>query len=338
MPEKQADLVEVDAISAARFHDEFEAMGRPVVFRRLVRHWPVVQAGLRSAEALSDYLRRFDRGRPVGAMLGPPRINGRFSYSDDLGGFNFKRQTVKVSGAMDFLLSVAEDERPPAFAIQSAQVWQNLPGFESDNPMPLLDPEVEPRVWIGNRVTVAAHHDPSENIACVVAGRRRFTLFPPDQIGNLYIGPFERTPAGTTISLVDFDAPDLERFPRFAEAMAAAVEIDLEPGDALYIPYMWWHHVRSLEPVNMLVNYWWKPPAPTKDHPMDALLHAILTVRDLPEAHRRAWKAHFDHYVFEANGPAAAHLPDDRKGVLGDLDAEKVKSLREALQKGLDRS
>ena len=333
----QIGLVEYDAIDAARFRSEVKGSGRPAIFHGLVADWPVVAAGKASPQALADYLRRFDRGRPVGAMQGPPRIDGRFSYNDDLTGFNFKRQSVKISGAMDYLLSIASEERPPAFAIQSAQVWETLPGFEAENVLPLLPADVEPRVWIGNRVTVAAHHDPSENIACVVAGRRRFTLFPPEQIANLYVGPFERTPAGTTISLVDFDVPDFERFPGFAEAMAAAIEVDLEPGDALYIPYMWWHHVRSLEPVNMLVNFWWKAPPPSKDHPMDALMHAMLTVRDLPEAYRSAWKAHFDHYVFEAHGPAGAHLPEAQRGVLGALDPDKVKALRDALQNGLDR-
>jgi hypothetical protein len=330
-------LAEYQTISATQFRDEVERSGRPAVFRGLIKDWPVVRAARNSNQALADYLRRFDRGRQVGAMLGPPRIKGRFAYNETLSAFNFKRQTVKLSGALDFLLSAADEENPPAFAVQSAQVWQNLPGFEAENPLPLLAPDVEPRIWIGNRVTVAAHHDPSENIACVVAGKRRFTLLPPEQIGNLYMGPFERTPAGTTISLVDFDAPDLERFPGFAEAMEAAIEVDLEPGDAVYIPYMWWHHVRSLAPINMLVNYWWKAKPRTQDHPMDALLHAMLTIRDLPETYRQAWKAHFDHYVFETNGPAGAHIPDPQKGVLGELDEEKLKALRDAVQNGLNR-
>jgi hypothetical protein len=171
----------------------------------------------------------------------------------------------------------------------------------------------------------------------VASGRRRFTLFPPDQIGNLYQGPLERTPAGTTISMVDFDAPDPDLHPRFAEAMAHAFVIDMAPGDAIYIPYMWWHHVRSLDRLNMLVNYWWKPAPKTTSHPMDAMLHAMLTIRDLPPAHRDAWRAHFEHYVFAGNADQAAHLPAEQRGVLADLDAAGVEQLRTAVLGGLNR-
>jgi len=88
-----------------------------------------------------------------------------------------------------------------------------------------------------------------ENVGIVMTGRRRFTVFPPEQIGNLYPGPFELTPSGVPISLVDLTAPDLDRYPRFAEAMAAAQSAVLEPGDAIYLPFHWWHAVESLESV-----------------------------------------------------------------------------------------
>lgn len=316
-------------IAAARFHAEIAGRGEPAVFRGLVADWPAVAAGKEAPRALIDYLRRFDRGRPVGAVIGPPHIRGRFSYDDELNGFNFKRQTVSLTHALEFLLAAAEEENPSSIAVQGAQIRDILPGFEAENRMPLL--EAEPRAWLGNRLTVAAHNDPAENIACVVAGHRRFTIFPPEQIANLYCGPLEKTPAGRTISLVDFDDPDLERFPKFAGAIAAAITVDLEPGDALYIPYMWWHHVRSLDSINLLVNYWWNPPSPVGSHPVDAMLHAMLAIKELPEAHRAAWRAQFDHYVFQTGGPPGDHLPEDKRGVLGTLDEDRIKALRAAV-------
>ncbi|NJC33381.1 hypothetical protein GGR88_000855 [Sphingomonas jejuensis] len=319
----------------AAFDAEVVAAGRPAVLRGIVSDWPAVAAARRSPQALADYLLRFDRGDPVVAAVGPPDIAGRFFYNDSLDGFNFRRQPARLKDVLGFLVARDGQEGAPALAVQSVPARAHLAGFAEDNPMPLLPPSAEPRLWIGNRVTVAAHYDPSENIACVVAGTRRFTLFPPDQIGNLYMGPMERTPAGTTISLVDFDAPDLQRFPRFAEAMEHALVADLEPGDAIYIPYMWWHHVRSLQSVNMLVNYWWTPPAPAGAHPLDALLHAMLAIRALPERHRQAWRAHFDHYVFGAGPAAGDHLPDAVRGVLGPLDAQKAEQLAQLIMKGL---
>jgi len=328
---------EITDVTPALFHEQILAEARPVVFRGLIADWPVTQAGRASPTILADYLKRFDRGASVGAMFGSPGIGGRFFYNDDLSGFNFRHGSVRLSAALDLLLDYAREETPSSLAVQSVPVHENLPGFEAENRMPLLQDAVEPRVWIGNAVTVAAHHDPSENIACVVAGRRRFTLFPPDQIANLYMGPFDPTPAGPTISMVDFDAPDLDRHPRFADAMKQAIVVDMEPGDALYIPYMWWHHVRSTERMNMLVNYWWTPPDQGRGRPTDAMMHAILAIRDMPRPHRDAWRALFDHYVFEDEGPAATHLPANRRGVLGVMDAPAVRMVRAALARAMGR-
>ncbi len=136
------------------------------------------------------------------------------------------------------------------------------------------------------------------------------------------------TPAGAPISLVDFDAPDLERFPDFPEAMAAAQVAELEPGDALYIPYMWWHHVRSLDAFNVLVNYWWNEAADTAPAPLDSFLHGLLALRDLPEDQRVAWRAMFEHFVFRANGDPMAHLPAETQGVLGGTTPANAQALR----------
>ena len=333
-----ARIPEREGVDERTFREEILPAARPVVLRGLVSQWPVVRAAGQSVEALCDYIKRFDRGHAAPTMTGPPTLQGRFFYNQDLSGFNFQQSSARIGAALDFLAAGALQAEPaPAFAIQSAPVRTSLPGFEIENPLALLDSSVEPRIWIGNRVVVAAHHDPSENIACVAAGRRRFTLFPPDQVANLYMGPFELTPAGATISMVDFDAPDLERYPRFARALEQALVADLGPGDAIYIPYLWWHHVRSLDPINMLVNYWWTPPAQGRGAPRDALFHAMVAIKALPPAHREAWRAMFDHYVFEDDGPSAEHLPPARRGIQGVLDAPLLKELRIALGRALGR-
>jgi oxalate decarboxylase/phosphoglucose isomerase-like protein (cupin superfamily) len=60
---------------------------------------------------------------------------------------------------------------------------------------------------------------------------------------------------------VSFRDPDFTRFPRFREALKHAIVAELEPGDALYIPSLWWHHVESIGVLNAMVNYWWSAPA-----------------------------------------------------------------------------
>lgn len=317
------------------FAREILPAGQPAVFRGLVRDWPVVQAGRARPDALASYLKRLDRGAPLRAITGGPEIEGKFFYSDDLSGLNFRGAASTLSQALDRLLAHADDPRPEAFALQSVAAREAVPGFEAENRLDLVPPGTAPRLWLGARATVVAHYDNADNIACVAAGRRRFTLFPPDQVGNLYPGPFELTPAGAVVSLADPAAPDLERHPRFARALEAALTAELEPGDAVYIPYLWWHDVRSLEPVNLLVNYWWSPLPAGRSEPRDALLLAILTIKALPEPQRSAWRAMFDHYVFERDGPAGAHLPAHRRGVLGDMDDEMLQAVRASLAQAL---
>ena len=192
-------------------------------------------------------------------------------------GFNYARKQVPISSVIEQVVRYSHFPNAPAVAAQSALVHQCLPGFETENVMPLLGPEVQPRVWLGNRVTTPAHFDQSSNIACVVAGRRRFTLFAPEQVENLYIGPLDFAPTPTPISLVDFREPDFERFPRFREALSRARVVVLEPGDAIYIPPLWWHHVESLAMFNILLNYWWGAAA---DAPKAAFEKLMASLRE----------------------------------------------------------
>ena len=239
------------------FQNEIVPLDRPAHIRSLVRDWPAVLAGNTSARAIADYVKRFDNGKPVHAAVGDPNIKGRFFYRDDLTDVNFRRAGVTVTSALEQLLEMMEAEAPHAVAIQAIPVTQALPGFADSNPMPLLDGAVEPTMWFGNRAMVAPHYDINDNIACVVAGERTFTLFPPDQIENLYVGPTLGAPGGVPISMVDLHNPDLERYPRFSHALEAAQQAVLEPGDAIYIPALWWHGVESMQRLNVLVNYWW---------------------------------------------------------------------------------
>jgi hypothetical protein len=208
----------------------------------------------RSPRALADYLRGFDRGKQVAVLEGPPSIRGHFFYREDMRGMNFERRPATISATIERLLAQAGDLKSACALHRVDAHAEHLPPFAGENINPLLPPAVTPRVWIGNTLVVQTHFDLSNNIACVVGGRRRFTLFPPEQLPNLYVGPIEFTISGPPISMVPLRNPDLERFPRFAEALAASQVAELTPGDAIFIPYGWWHHVEALEPFNVLAT------------------------------------------------------------------------------------
>jgi hypothetical protein len=313
---------------------------RPAILRGLVAGWPAVKQGLDSPQALVRYLNRFDSGKSVDALLLPPELDGQIFYDDAMTGFNFVRNRLPLAAVAEQVLRYARFPKSPAVAAQSALIRDCLPGFSGENPLSVVDAGVLPRIWLGNRITTPTHVDEWNNIGCVVAGHRRFTVFPPEQIANLYIGPLDFAPTGAPMSLVSMRNPDFGRYPRFREALAAAQVAEVAPGDAIFIPPLWWHHVESLDSFNVLVNYWWHDLAgdgALADSAFDALLHGLLSIRALPPATRRAWSAFFEQYVFGDRADALDHIPAQRRGILGAPSAEMLGGLRARLAKRLGR-
>lgn len=307
----------------------------PVVMRGLVADWPVVAAA--RANSFADWLSARASDDRVPMIRAAATEGGRLHYAAALDRPNFEREPVTIAGFFAEAARQAGRSAPDTLAIQALPAAQVVPDFARSHPMALLPDEIEPRFWLGTPAVVATHHDTVENIACIAAGRRRFTLFPPDQVANLYMGPFHLTPAGTAVSMVHVTDPDLTRFPRFADALAAAQSAALEPGDAIYIPYGWYHHVEALSPLNLLVNYWWNPARPDVGSPWDALMHGMVALRQLPPDQRRAWRAMFDHYVFMTGGDPAAHLPDAFRGILGAGSPADLTEMRRSIIAALER-
>ena len=338
MSESLTPIREFPLLDDEAIRREVIASARPAVLRGLVNAWPAVGVGRRSPAAVVEYLRRFDNGGLVDAIMTPPEVEGRVFYNEAMSGFNFVRNRLPIAAVAEQALRYGAFARAPAVAAQSALMRDCLPGFSAENALSVLDSAVLPRIWLGTAITTPTHLDEWNNIGCVVCGRRRFTLFPPEQIVNLYIGPLDFAPTGAPMSLVRLHDPDFERFPRFRAALKAAVTADLGPGDAIYIPPLWWHHVESLEPFNLLVNYWWHAAGGTAtgtDSAFDALIHAMLNLRTLPPATRAAWRAMFDHYVFGAQAVVTEHIPTHRHSILGKLSAADVARLRAYLAERL---
>jgi hypothetical protein len=314
------------------FPDEILAAGRPVVFRQAFADWPFVQAARKSDEAAIDYIEGFYKARPVNMIVAPPSEHGRYFYRSDSKRMNFDPSVQLLPNVLRTILRQKSAAEPHAIAMQALSAPDCLPGLQSANPNPLVPEGTAARLWIGNSATVAPHFDVVDNLACVVAGRRRFILFPPEQTANLYPGPMDVTPAHVPISMVSLDEPDLERFPLYRDALDHAVVAELEPGDAIYIPYLWWHGVQSLAPFNVLMNYWWHRHQPTAGFPYAALLRLVYTAyRDMPDEHRKAWRPLYDHYVFQAGGDPMAALSPAHRDSAPDVDASWIARLKAAL-------
>jgi hypothetical protein len=204
-----------------------------------------------------------------------------------------------------------------------------LPGFAAGNPMPLAGSGANARIWLGTAANISSHYDTFDNLACVIAGRRRFTLYAPELISRLYIGPLDNTMSGPPVSLAA-SAPEgsADSFPLFEAIRDQALTAELDAGDALYLPKLWWHQVESTAPFNGLVNYWWDAFSSGPDAPYTSLLLAMITIAERPPAERQAWQAFFDHYVFRSNGHPLAHLPPEQHGLLGPLKPDNYSKIR----------
>ena len=326
----------LNSVNRVQFDTEIRPACKPIIFRGLVKDWPAVKAGVESIEAMGGYIKSMDSHQPVPTYVGQPHIKGRYFYNPDMRGFNFDRRNASLTSSINQLLHQQMDKSPMGIYAGATSAGDILNGFAAANPMPLLDDDVPPLLWLGNSARIAAHFDTSENIACTIAGKRRFLIFPPNEIENIYAGPIDYNMAGPPSSLVDPLNIDLNKYPKFEIAMKSALLAELEPGDALYLPSLWWHYVESEGPLNVLVNYWWS--SLKNNEPMSNIALAILSLRDLPAGERAAWQHYFNHYIFSKEAASSLdYVPEELRGVLGKKSSQRDNRLKQFLVSRLQR-
>mgnify|MGYP001249368677 CR=1 FL=1 len=145
----------------------------------------------------------------------------RFTYSEGLDVLGYLIEIISGQSFSEFL----EEHLFEPLGMSNTQFYLNEDQYRAG-------------LWIGNKIQVPLHNDFPNNVACVIGGRRKFTLIPPNQFENLYVGPIDFTPAGRAVSMVDLQNPDLDKYPKFAVALEHALTAELSPGDIIYIPSM----------------------------------------------------------------------------------------------------
>ncbi len=328
----------------AQWHDvdfdtiknEIAPLHRPAILKGLLKDWPIVKQAQHSAGALCEYLTKAANVKPIN-FIHSENKKGRLFYNDEFNGVNFNPLQASFAEAINKVLTSSTQEGDSAFYIGNASVKQYLPTILQENYNDFLNHGTQPSLWIGNQVTIAPHFDVPDNIACCISGKRKFTLFPPEQISNLYVGPLDFTPAGPPVSLVDINNPDYDKYPKFREALKHAQTAELEPGDAIYIPSLWWHNVESLEKFNVLLTYFHDATPGHYGSGFDCLLHGLMSIRNLPKGIKEAWQAYFNHYIFSDDDAIDSHIPKERLGVLGNHTANTSNGLKEMIKQGLMR-
>jgi LPS sulfotransferase NodH len=238
--DSQAKVVERRSnLSRDEFRDRYYAANRPVIMQNLMTGWKAMTAWT------PDYLKSVAGDRTVEVMTGR---NADLNYERN----GSKHRTEKrFADYIDMVLSgkVTNDycmvpnngflRRPEA-----------QPLFKDFSAFPeYLNPAATGRqcfLAFGPAGTITPlHHEACNVLMAQIAGRKRYRLVPAAQWQYLYSN-------GGVFSDVECERPDLSRHPKFRNA--TIIDIVVEPGEVLFMPVGWWHHVRTLD-VSMTISF-----------------------------------------------------------------------------------
>ena len=221
-------LTPTELPSFADFTRDYLSKNRPGLFRHAVDHWPAMQW---TPQVLVD---------KVGANTIVEIQQGRDTNTQyEIEGVYHKRN----ARFGDFMATVEHADTNDVYLTANNSAMLNGPfkslvhdaGTLGDGY--LLQEGLGERMflWIGPKGTITPlHHDKTHNIFVQVYGKKRFRLIPAINVPYMYnhFGVF------THIDLLN---PDAAKFPLYARA--GIIDITIGPGDFLFIPIGWWHHV-----------------------------------------------------------------------------------------------
>jgi len=218
--------------------------------------------------------------------------NKNFKYSNlDLGDV-VARAAKEIGDECYYLRGLSKDSP----RTQPVKLDEDFPSIASDFHLPenmLLSEQIFSSVLrvSSSRVRVWTHYDVMDNIYCQVVGHKQAVLWPPSEAEKLYL-------VGDKSKVIDIDHPDLEKFPLFP--MAKQYRAELEPGDILFIPALWFHNMLARD-FGVAVNVFWrelpinlydpKDPYGNRDHlpaakALRMLDNVMKQLQDLPEDYR----------------------------------------------------
>lgn len=231
--------------SRDEFLSRYMAKSRPVVFRGGARDWPAV------ADWTPQSLAEKAGDNQINVQQSP---NSIFGLDPKKGGPRYEEVQTTLGEYVSSLMH--GDENGVRYYVQRVNIPEKLPELLGDIVVPdYVDPEkiYLTNLWLGPAGNVTTlHYDTPNNFLAQIKGRKRFRMFAPGQMRNLY--PCRGK--AYNMSQVDIENPDYEAFPRLRRAQM--YEVELNEGDLLFIPTYWWHQVLSVTD-GISVNIWFLP-------------------------------------------------------------------------------
>lgn len=240
----------IDRVSGEAFEREYLEQNRPAIITGALSDWSAL--GKWSPDYLSAALKE---KRVTVAVSG----EGQFNYDPDRDAGEEAARYRYVQMDLETAVSAVCEGGPghEHYYLMQRSIPDEFPELLHDIRTPVWIDYQSPAInlWFGSAENVTPlHYDHTNNFFAQVYGRKRLTLFDPMQTDLLYPYPLEAS--ASHVSFVDLEQPDLAKYPRFRQARALGGVIN--PGELLYLPAYWWHHVRSLQ-VSISVNFWWPP-------------------------------------------------------------------------------
>jgi hypothetical protein len=245
------NLERIDAVHSVQIRQRISS-GLPTIVTGLVSNWSLTQRW--SCDALLAKFGDITVGYRVSSSGVHPEIdqNGR-SLSETVFGRLADYIALMKSSPNVFL-----DGNLVCLSSRRGKVNSDLSCLNDDVEIPgFLDPDDVDTVgiWLsGERAKTRLHYDRNgrNNFNAQVIGEKRVVLIPPEQATHLY--PISIGSPVHNFTYVNIHAPDLDAFPRFADA--EGYQDTLTAGELLFIPAYWYHAFEHLGAINFNVNFW----------------------------------------------------------------------------------
>lgn len=243
------DRVLKNDLGRLRFNLKYYARSHPVV----------ITDGAYSWAAFRDWNPDFLRSRlSTKKVVVAHNKEAVFDYNEGAATGLVEAHEMSFESAVNLILSKDGDKHYIQMANMKVQFPELLDDIKA-RPY-LLDVSKHVSVinlWFGGQGCKSPlHFDGADNFLVQISGRKRVTLFPPEENDNLYPATGTNLPHCSRVNVFDPDSQSEVAFPLYRQAKLRKIQVSLEPGNILFIPRGWWHAVESLD-VSISVNFWW---------------------------------------------------------------------------------